>query len=107
MTREPQLVLAHDLGGELGKVVDVGLFAVQPGEQVVEVVVVLANRELTQIAVDLARFEEPAHAFHKRRRDGRCLRGGRGGDGGHAAAGDSTAPSMAGHFGLTIRSAYL
>src|SRR5206468_12030630 len=107
VARESQLVLADDLGGHLRKVADIGLLALQPGEQVVEVMVVLANRQLTEVAVDLAGLEESTHAFDEGRRDRRCLRGGRGGDGGHAAAGDSTAPTTPGHPRLTIRAPHL
>ena len=58
----------------------------EPAEQIIEVVVVLADRQWAEVAVDLACLEKAAHARDERARDRRCLRRGRGGDDGHAAA---------------------
>src|ERR1700730_2242261 len=90
MPRQCELVAAHHLAGQIGQVLDVRLVAGDPAEQVVEVVVVLPDRQRAEISVDLARFEEGSHALHEGGRNRRCLRRGRGGDGGHAAGPHST-----------------
>src|ERR1700686_5926399 len=94
MPRQGELVAAHDLAGQIGQVLDVRLVAGDPAEQVVEVVVVLPDRQRAEISVDLAGFEEGSHALHEGGRNRRCLRWGRGGDGGHAAGPHST-PTLA------------
>src|ERR1700736_4549321 len=85
MPGKGELVAAHHLGGQVRQVPDIRLLLAEPAEQVVEVMVVLTDREWAEIAIDLAGFEEAAHTTNESRGDRWCLRWGRGGDGGHAA----------------------
>src|SRR5439155_17685770 len=86
VTSQGELIAAHHLGRKVGQVLDVRLLPRQPGEQIIEAVLLLANRQWAEVAVDLACLEKATHARDERARDRRCLRWGRGGDGGHAAA---------------------
>ena len=58
MAGERELVGAHDLRVDVSQVLHLGEALAEPAEQVIEVEIVLADRERAQVAIDLAGFQE-------------------------------------------------